>query len=137
MDNGTAKRPNNRCTGCDCQFFDKSYGGGDPVWVCDNCGKESARRVVRRRTNKLIALDLWTAIVAEWEPTDDALDRLVTEGRAKSGVLFRSRVWDYNLQQLQEIESPTRWDIQYHARSAREALAEAEALVKRIEVLAD
>ena len=107
MDNGTAKRPNNRCTGCDCQFFDKSYGGGDPVWVCDNCGKESARRVVRRRTNKLIALDLWTAIVAEWEPTDDALDRLVTEGRAKS------------------------------ARSAREALAEAEALVKRIEVLAD
>ena len=145
MRNRTAKRPNNRCAKCDCQFFDKSYAGltdacdvdiydsNDPVWMCQGCGDESARRVNRRRTNRQIARDLRKTIVAEWEPTDDALDRLVAEGRAKSGVLFRNHVFDHSLEQLLMLEKPTRWELGYFPREARRGLAEAKALVERIE----
>ena len=145
MRNRTAKRPNNRCAKCDCQFFDKSYAGltvpcdadiydsNDPVWKCQGCGGESARRVNRRRTNRQIAHGLWQTIVDEWEPTDDALDRLVAEGRAKSGVLLKGHVWDHSLRQLLVVEEPTRWELRYLPREARRGLAEAKALVERIE----
>ena len=103
----------------------------EPIWRCENCGAESPRKKVSRRTNHHRAIDAYLAIREDWKAIDDALTALVNDGKAASGsLLVHSSVFNYHLKQLTDKETPSNWDVRYHAEQAREDLRKAVEFVK-------
>src|SRR5215813_13486996 len=134
MDN-TFERNVRRAVICECggDIYRKDMSGEgyrDRVWVCDNCGRETPRRRVSRRTNHHRAIEAVIAIRDEWKPIDAALDALVEAGTVKAGnLLVHSSVFNWHVKQLCDLDKPSNFQVRYHVAEARKGMALAAAFV--------
>lgn len=132
----TVPCPNEHCGGT---IYEMSYDWGRdgqaerqlPIWRCCNCGRETPRKSVSRRTLSLKRWDVVSAIRKEWSETDDALHRLVDAGLPSGCLLVHGCVFNWHLDQLTAKAKPTRRDLAYHSSQAREDLAKAKEFVLR------
>jgi hypothetical protein len=131
MTKETEKR--NALCGCGNDIYEKAYshdGLGDfkSIWKCMNCHQETPRQSRKRKTNRQIAGETWEGLKAAWKATDDALEVLVAEGKAKGGaILVHGSTFNFHMEKLLTLKTPTRWELGYHTKKATEELQEAQA----------
>jgi len=102
-----------------------------PIWKCDNCGRETPRKRVSRKSNRSRAITAYLAVKETWKPVDDALDALVSSGKAMGGALLvHSSTFNYHLRKLADTDKPSNFDIRYHAEQAKKDMAAAQAFVE-------
>jgi hypothetical protein len=122
--------PNERCGNTVYErTFDYIDGKFVAVWKCGNCMRVTKRTTHRRVTNRDRAMKAWSAIKAEWKPTDAALDAIVKAGAPSGCLLVYSSTWNHHLTKLLETEKPSHFDVSYHSAQARLDLEKARAFV--------
>jgi hypothetical protein len=123
-----------RTTICGClnDTYEKALNNDlEKVWRCYNCGAETPRRTVIRRTNHHRAFDAYLEIRKAWEPLDKALDALVLDGKAKGGaILVHSSVFNWHLKQLMTKDNPSNFDVRYHTEEARKDMEAARTFIR-------
>ncbi len=125
----TKHRPNQPCTfdRCGGTYF---YDWGNK-WECSNCCREYPKKQVYRRTNKLIAIDIWKKLRDEWEPITSQLEDLIRNNRAMSGcLLVHTSTFNYHMNQLMSDKKLSNFDLHYHTKQAKLDLEKAKLFVR-------
>lgn len=115
------------CRVCDNDVYEKTLDNDlKPVWECTNCLAKTPRHSRVVKTNKAKALDSYREVKAAWEPVDVALTALVAKGIPGGCLLVYASTFDHNLGQLLKIDNPTRFEVKYHAQTAKQNLEKAK-----------
>ena len=123
-----------RPTICPCgnDLYEATYDDAvvSKVWRCGNCAAETPRRSIHRPTNHLRAIHGYLAIRKAWEPVDEALNALVTAGKAQGGALLvHSSTFNYHLRELSVVEKPSNFQVRYHLAQAKADMERAQAFI--------
>ena len=115
---------------CGNTLYEKTWNDDDKrVWHCTNCGAETPRRMVHRRTNKAIGLAKYLKLKEAWKTTDEALKSLVDSGTPSGCLLVHTSTYNYNLGKLLGGKKLSRFDLSYHATEAKKDLEKAKQFV--------
>lgn len=120
---------------CGGTVYEKTYshdeaGKSFPAWECQNCLRITPRKRTYRMSNHQRAVGLWRSLKDEWKPTDEALKSLIDQDIVRNGaMLVYGSCFNNHLDFLLLEETPSNFDVRYHAGQAREQLAKARVFV--------
>jgi hypothetical protein len=100
------------------------------VWRCTNCTWTQPRVVRYRPTNEQKAFRLWSKMMEEWNPTNQAIRDLVASGTPNGCMMVHMSTFNHHMDKLLVMKQPSNFDVAYHLSEAKKDLEAAKAFVE-------